>query len=143
MAEVSGAPAHVTGGSGVRVGPHRRAPPCPKMALFSFLSNLPASGCDPVVSHLCQQRESCLSPVLRIDKSSQPRYWPAQRSTMAILTGQCERRGDPLWSGISTVEWNTTSGETGAEANQCQVLTLGTGRQYMPRDRKIGYLNGR
>lgn len=41
------------------------------------------------------------------------------------------------------MEWNTTSGETGAEANQCQVLTLGTGRQYMPRDRKIGYLNGR
>lgn len=47
------------GGSCMRVGPYRRAPPRPEMALFSFLCNLPAPGCDPVVGHLCQQRESC------------------------------------------------------------------------------------
>lgn len=32
------------GGSCMRVGPYRRAPPRPEMALFSFLCNLPAPG---------------------------------------------------------------------------------------------------
>lgn len=105
MAEVSGAPAHVTGGSGVRVGPHRRAPPCPEMALFSFLSNLPASGCDPVVSHLCQQRESChLSLGLTRAASlgtGLPNAAPWQFSQGSVKGEEIHCRVEyPLWSGI-------------------------------------------
>lgn len=104
------APAHVMGGNGVRVGPHLRAPPRPEMALFSFLCNLPALGCDPLVNHLCQQRESCHLPLGRQEQPASVLGCPTRHhgnSHRAV----CKKR--------STVEWNTTARETGAEANQC------------------------
>lgn len=141
MAEESYAPALVTGGSGMRVSPHLRAPPCLEMALFSFLCNLPASGCDPLVSHLCHQRESHLSLGLARAASLGARLPNAVPKQFAL--GSMKVR-DPLWSGIqSLVKLEQRQINASAKVRDWLCPIRLECVQYMPRGRKICHLNGR